>query len=124
MKDNPDNLAILDALADEAARYELEEGKPTAASRAAAVRYRAFIDDKLAAARRADLDALGEVMVERREIRKDLQSLPRPALIERLRWLQDQCPALGFAFSKLTDYSDDDLRTMIEDAEEELENVL
>ena len=31
--------------------------------------------------------------------------------------------ALGFAFSKLTDLSDDDLRTMIQDAEEELESV-
>jgi hypothetical protein len=123
MKDNPDSLEMLDALADEAARYELEEGKPTPASRAAAARYRSFIDVKLVAARRADLEALGEVKVERREIRKDLQPLPRPSLLARLGRLQERCPALGFAFNKLTEYSDDDLRTMIEDAEEELENV-
>jgi hypothetical protein len=120
---NKDSIAILDALADEGACYELEEGKPTVASRAAAARYRAFIDDKLAASRRADLEALGPVQVERREIRKDLLELVRDALIARLMWLQEQCPSLGFAFSKLTELSDDDLRTMVQDAEEELENV-
>ena len=35
MKNKIDSMAILDALADEAARYEVEEGKPTVESLAA-----------------------------------------------------------------------------------------
>jgi hypothetical protein len=117
MKKPISNMDALDALADEAARFELEEGKPTAESRAAVARYRTQIDDRLAAMRRADLDRLGSVRVEHRPIRRDLLGLGRDALMARLEQLQERFPALGFAHRKLTNVTDDDLRTMIEDAE-------
>ncbi len=123
MKTKIDSMEILDALADEAARYEVEEGKPTAESRAAAARYRMLIDDRLAAMRRADLERLGAVGVERRAIRTDLLALAREALIARLEKLQARFPALGFAHRNFTGVSDDDLRTMIEDAESAMERV-
>lgn len=116
MKTN-NNMNILDALADEAARYEVEEGKPTPESRAATIHYRGLIDDRLAAMRRAELEQLGPVHVERRAIRSDLLTLTRDALIAWLMKLEAKFPALGFAHRNLTDVTDDDLRTMIEDAE-------
>lgn len=123
MKTKFDSMKMLDALADEAARYEVEEGKPTAASLAAAGRYRAFIDDRLAAMRRAELAALGAPQVERRALRADLLALGRDALIARLSGLYDSYPALGFAHRGLTDITDDDLRAMIQDAESAMEHV-
>ena len=115
------SMDLLDALADEAARYEVEEGTPTAHSRRAAVRLRGAIDDRLAALRRRDLEHMGTVLVERRPIRPDLRTLVREKLVDRLLGLELRRPALGFAYRNLTNVSDDDLRTMIEDAEAELE---
>jgi|GEM_PF-5538536 len=123
MKTKIDSMEILDALADEAARYEVEEGKPTAQSLAAASRYRGFIDDRLAAMRRADLDTLGPSQIERRSLRDDLLALGRDALISRLSGLYDRYPALGFAHRNLKDITDDDLRAMIQDAESAMEHV-
>ncbi|MCX5747969.1 MAG: hypothetical protein NT062_36370 [Proteobacteria bacterium] len=123
MKKTIDSMNILDALADEAARYEVEEGKPTAESRAATTRYRGFIDDRLAAMRRAELEQLGPVHVERHAIRPDLLALLRDALVARLVGLQERFPALGFAHRNLTDVTDDDLRTMIQDAEAATEDL-
>jgi hypothetical protein len=120
---NKNSMDILDALADEAARYEVEEGKPTAESWAAASRYRAMIDDKLSAMRRAELEKLGPVHIERQPIRADLLGLARDALISRLVSLQERYPALGFSHSKLKKITDDDLRTMIQDAESAMEKV-
>lgn len=122
-KKNTSSLDILDALADEAARYEVEEGKPTAESWAAASRYRTMIDDRLSAMRRAELDQLGPVRIERQPIRADLLELARDALIARLISLQERYPALGFSHSKLKKITDDDLRTMIQDAEAAMEKV-
>ena len=117
------SMEILDALADEAARYEVEEGKPTAESWAAATRYRAMIDDRLSAERRAELERLGPVRMERQPIRADLLGLARDALLARLFGLQERYPALGFSHSKLKNITDDDLRTMIQDAEAAMEKV-
>jgi len=113
---------ILDALADEAARYEEEEGKPTPESRAAAQRYRSMIDDRLAAMRRADLEQLEPAQVARGWIRPDLLEMTRDKLVAYIRRLQDQQPALGFAHRSLRNVSDDDLRTMIEDIESTMED--
>ena len=117
MKKSIDRLTLLDTLADEAARYEIEEGKPTRASRAAAERYRAFIDKRLAAMRRNDLETVGDVYIERREIRPDLLPLDRDALIARLLGYPRHGLAVAFAHRNLKDISDDDLRTMIQDIE-------
>lgn len=123
MKTKIDSVEMLDALADEAARYEVEEGKPTVESLAAATRYRTFIDDRLAAMRRADLDALGSHQIERRGLRADLLALGRDALISRLSGMYDRYPVLGFAHRSLKDITDDDLRAMIQDAESAMEHV-
>ena len=112
-----DNWDLLDALADAAARYEAEEGEPTRDSRAAALRYRAFIDDRLATLGRADLEAHAPARVTHRSIRPDLLAMTRDKLVAYVRRLQDQQPGLGFAHRSLVDVSDDDLRTMIEDIE-------
>ena len=53
MKKPTKHLDVLEALADDAARSEEDEGKPTPASRAAAHRYQALISDKMAEMRRA-----------------------------------------------------------------------
>ena len=117
-----DNWDILDALADEAARYEAEEGEATRESRAAALRYRGIIDDRLAAMRRADLDELEPAQIARGSIRPDLLAMTRDRLVAYIRRLQDQQPSLGFAHRSLRDVSDDDLRTMIEDIESTMED--
>lgn len=123
MKKALSSIEVLDAIADEAARYELEEGTPTRESRAAAARYRGLIDNRLAAMRRADLAKLGEVRIERREIRPDLLGMARDALVTRVLEYQRQGYAQGFAHRKLTGVSDDDLRTMIQDIEAALETL-
>ncbi len=123
MKKALSSIEMLDLLADEAARYELEEGKPTRESRAAAGRYRALIDDRLAAMRRKDLEPLTHVQVERREIRPDLLAMARDALVARVLEYQNQGYAAGFAHRKLTTVSDDDLRTMIQDIEAAMESM-
>ena len=112
-----DDWDILDALADEAARYEADEGKPTLTSRAAARRYRAFVDDRLAALGRAELEQHAPARVTQPAIRPDLLAMTRDKLLAYIRRLQDQQPGLGFAHRSLVDVSDDDLRTMIEDIE-------
>jgi hypothetical protein len=123
MKKSLSSIEMLDALADEAARYEVEEGKPTRESRAAASRYRALVDNSLAAMRRKDLEHVGDVQVERREIRPDLLAMARDALVARVLEYQKQGYASGFAHRKLTSVSDDDLRTMIQDIEAAMENL-
>ncbi|HEU0029899.1 MAG TPA: hypothetical protein VFQ53_04645 [Kofleriaceae bacterium] len=123
MKNKIDSMEILDALADAAARHEVEHGEPTVESRAAAARIRGFIDERLAAMRRTDLEDLGPVGVERRAIRPDLLGLARDALVARLECLAERFPALGFAHRNFRGVSDDDLRTMIEDAEAAMEHV-
>lgn len=123
MKKPLNSIEMLDALADEAARYEVEEGKPTRESRAAASRYRALIDNTLAAMRRKDLEQVAHVRIERREIRPDLLAMARDALVARVLEYQKQGYAAGFAHRKLTGVSDDDLRTMIQDIEAAMENL-
>lgn len=123
MKKALSSIEVLDAIADEAARYELEEGKPTRASRAAVARYRGFIDNQLAAMRRDDLAKLGTVGIERREIRSDLLGMARDALVARVLEYRQHGYAQGFAHRKLTGVSDDDLRTMIQDIEAAMEKL-
>jgi hypothetical protein len=123
MKRPLSSIEALDALADEAARYELEEGKPTRQSRAAAARYRSILDNHLAAMRREDLAKLGAVRIERSEIRPDLLGMARDALVARVLAYQQQGYAQGFAHRKLTSISDDDLRTMIQDIETAMEKL-
>ena len=123
MKKALTSIELLDAIADEAARYEIEEGKPTRESRAAAARYRGFVDNRLAAMRREDLAKLGEARIERSEIRPDLLAKARDALVARGLEYQQHGYAEGFAHRKLTGVSDDDLRTMIQDIEAAMEKL-
>jgi len=110
------SLDVLEALADAAARDEEEHGRPTPASRAAANRYHALIGDKMAEMRRKELDRLGPVKMERQPIADWLLAMPRDALLAMLNAMREVCPSLGFAHHKLTKVTDDDLRTMIQDA--------
>ncbi|MFT3693831.1 MAG: hypothetical protein QM831_11860 [Kofleriaceae bacterium] len=116
MKNSTRNLKLLDALADEAASYELEFGSSTPESRAAAARYSNFVSERLAQQRREDLEHV-TVNKLRRPIRRSLLAMGRAALLELLSKLEATSPTLSFAHQDLTHVSDDDLRTMIDDAE-------
>ena len=121
MKESTRNMKALDALVDEAVHYELEFGAPTKESRSAAARYGSVISDRLAEMRRADL-ARVRVNTERRPIRKSLLAMGRDALLAQLAKLQEASPVLAFAHRDLTHVTDDDLRTMIDDAEGAMEH--
>lgn len=109
------HLATLEALADAAVAVELEEGVPDKESRAAAARYHALVHDRLGAMRRAELARIAEPPRERRAIRPALLAMAREALVAEYARLKTAHPALGFAHRKLSEITDDDLRTMIED---------
>lgn len=117
MKKATKHIDVLEALADAAARSEEDDGRPTPASRAAASRYQALISDKMAEMRRAELDRHGPAIVERKPIPDWLLAMPRAALETMLAALRESCPSLGFAHRNLTEVTDDDLRTMIQDAQ-------
>jgi hypothetical protein len=116
MKESTRNMRILDALADQAAHYELEFGAPTKESRAAGARYAAVASDLLAKKRREDLERVA-ITTERRPIRKSLLAMGRDALLAQIAKLEAGAPMLAFAYQDLTHVSDDDLRTMVDDAE-------
>lgn len=122
MKTTHKNLDVLEALADAAARVEDEEGKPTAASKAAAHRYDALISNRFADMRRAELRHVGAANVERKVIPDWLLAMPRAALEATLEAMRNACPSLGFAHRNLTEITDDDLRTMIQDAQWTMES--
>lgn len=117
MKKATRHIDVLEALADAAARSEENEGRATPASRAAARRYQDLISDKLAEMRRAELDRHGPATVERKTIPEWLLAMPRAALETMLAAMRESCPSLGFAHRNLTEVTDDDLRTMIQDAQ-------
>src|SRR5262245_21870989 len=117
MKKATRDIDMLEALADAAARSEEDEGRPTPASRAPARRYQTIIGDKLAQMRRAELERHGPATVERKLIPEWLLAMPRAALETMLAAMRESCPTLGFAHRNLTEVTDDDLRTMIQDAQ-------
>ncbi len=114
MTNHKKNLNVLEALADAAVTVELEEGVSTKESRAAADRYHAFITDRLAEMRRAELAHI-EPKIEKRPIRASLQAMAHDALLAEVARLRRAHPNLKIAFRKLSKVTDDDLRTMIED---------
>ena len=122
MRKHSKNLDVLDALADAAARDEEENGRSTPASRAAAQRYQALISDRLAEMRRAELDRHGAAKIERKTIPEWLLAMPRAALEALLETMKQASPSLGFAHRNLKEVTDDDLRTMIQDAQLMLES--
>jgi hypothetical protein len=109
------HLNTLEALADVAVEVELAEGRPTKESRSAATRYHALVSDQLAAMRRAELAQVGEPNINRRPIRTSLMEMAHKALVAEFTRLKRLHPDKGFAHRKLTEVTDDDLRTMIED---------
>ena len=115
MIDHKRNLDVLEALADAAVSVELEEGVSTKESRAAADRYHAFISDRLAEMRRAELARLGEPKIEKRPIRPSLLAMAHDALLAEVTRLKQAYPNLKLAHRKLSAVTDDDLRSMIED---------
>lgn len=122
MKRTHKHLDVLEALADAAARAEEETGRPTASSKAAAHRYHALISNRLADMRRAELRDVGTANVERKVIPDWLRAMPRAALEATLEAMRAACPSLGFAHRNLTEITDDDLRTMIQDAQWTMES--
>ncbi len=117
MKESTKNMRVLDALADEAANSALEHEGSTKESRAAAERYGGFVSERLAELRREDLEKV-PVTSERRPVRRSLLAMGRDALLAQLAKLQEASPVLAFAHHDLTHVTDDDLRTMIDDAEQ------
>lgn len=115
MKKMNKHLATLEALADAAVAVELEEGVPDRESRAAANRYHALVTDRLAEMRRSELAQIAEPQRERRPVRPGLLEMARDALLAEYARLKAAHPQLGFAHRKLSEITDDDLRTMIED---------
>lgn len=115
MKKMNKHFATLEALADAAVAVELEEGTPDRESRAAANRYHALVSDRLAEMRRAELAQIAEPSRERRPTRPGLLSMAHDALLAEYARLKTAHPELGFAHRKLSEITDDDLRTMIED---------
>lgn len=109
------HLATLEALADAAVAVELEEGVPDKDSRTAAARYHALVSDRLGEMRRAELARIAEPSRERRPIRPALLGMARDGLVAEYARLKTSHPELGFAHRKLSEITDDDLRTMIED---------
>lgn len=115
MKKMNKHLATLEALADAAVAVELEEGVPDRESRAAANCYHALVTDRLAEMRRAELAQIAEPARQRRPTRPGLLAMARDALLAEYARLKAAHPQLGFAHRKLSEITDDDLRTMIED---------
>lgn len=115
MMNHKKNLDVLEALADAAVAVELDEGASTKESRAASERYHAFVGERLAEMRRAELARIGEPKIEKRPIRPSLMAMARDALIAELGRLKQAHPNLRFAHRKLSAVTDEDLRTMIED---------
>lgn len=115
MKKMNNHLATLEALADAAVVVELEEGTPDRESRAAGNRYHALVSDRLAEMRRAELAQIAKPARERRATRPGLMVMARDALLAEYARLKTAHPELGFAHRKLSEITDDDLRTMIED---------
>lgn len=117
MKNTNKHFDVLEALADAAARVEENEGRSTPASRAAAKRYQAFVANRMDDMRRAELRRHGVPVVARRTIPEWLRAMSRAALEATLEAMRTACPTLGFAHRNLTEVTDDDLRTMIQDAQ-------
>jgi hypothetical protein len=65
----------------------------------------------------AILSPIGPVKMERQPIADWLLAMGRDALLATLNAMREACPSLGFAHHKLTTITDDDLRTMIQDAQ-------
>ncbi len=115
MKKMNNHLATLEALADAAVAVELEEGMSDRESRAAGNRYHALVTDRLAEMRRAELAQIAKPARERRVTRPGLMVMAHDALVAEYSRLKTAHPELGFAHRKLSEITDDDLRTMIED---------
>ncbi|MGE3460054.1 MAG: hypothetical protein AB7O24_33395 [Kofleriaceae bacterium] len=75
------------------------------------------MSDKMAELRRAELDRHGPAVVERKPIPESLLAMGRSALDAMMSALCESDPSLGFAYRNLTEITDDDLRTMIQDAQ-------
>jgi len=118
MTDPNDPVAALEAVYHEAGLAAFEKGASTSRTRAVAQRLSAHAKDQLATQRRAEMAQLAPVPAAPRPQRPGLAAMTRAALIRMLEDLRAAHPAvLGFAHHDLDALSDNDLRTMIEDAE-------
>lgn len=79
-----------------------------------------FAQDRLAAIRRAE--RAGEpAQIRKSEIRPSILAMARDAILERLAVLRIAHPQMQFAHRECVGMSDDDLRSLLEDAETTLE---
>ena len=125
MRDPDKNVRTVEAVYHEAALVAAEEGASTRETRAAASRLARFAQERVAEARRAAVARVPRAVEERKPIRPSLLAMTRDALlarIEELRAGHSRALAFGALHHKLSDsISDDDLRSMIEDAETAIE---
>ena len=116
MKKTITTLVALEQIIHDAAEVAAEDVS-TAESRAAAKRLSTFALDRLAEARRRDLAIHPGIHGHRHRVRDDLARMSRSELLARVLELQRAHPVLGFAHHSLESLGDDDLRSMIDDAE-------
>jgi hypothetical protein len=110
------SLVALEQIIHEVALVAVEDGRTTSESRAASRRLSAFANDRLAELRRADASASPRATPRPDQVCTDLERLDRLALLQQLADLRRAHPSLGFAYHNLESLSDDDLRSLIEDA--------
>ena len=125
MRDPDKSIRAVEAIYHEVAMVAAEEGPSTRQTRAAASRLARFAQERVAEARRAAAARAPRAVEERRPIRPSLLAMTRDALLARFDQLRAAHPnalAFGALHHKLSDaISDDDLRSMIDDAEVAIE---
>lgn len=126
MGNSNNEIWAVDAIAEAAAELSHEKGPSTREERANEAIYRAFIDDRLAALRRAAIARIPVAGIQVRPVRASIVAMARDALLARLAAIRTEHPGviLGFAYHKHRggEMSDDDLRSALEDAERAIES--
>jgi len=80
-----------------------------------------FAQDRLAAMRRAERAERSRIEIRRGEIRPSILAMARDAIFARLDALRAAHSEMQFAHRECAGMSDDDLRSLLEDAESTLE---
>ena len=121
MNDRNKNVRAVEAIYHEAALVAAEHGPSTRETRAAARRLEIFAQERVAAARRAATARVQVAVPERRPIRPSLLAMARDALLARYEQIRVSYPGAlvaGVSHHKLSGtLTDDELRTIVEDAE-------
>lgn len=114
------DLSTFMSIAHEVAVAEARDMPTTPTIRRRARALADFAQDRLAAIRRAE--RAGEpAQIRKGEIRPSILAMARDAILKRLAVLRAAHPQMQFAHRECVGMSDDDLRSLLEDAETTLE---